>query len=110
MAGRDALQAEIAAAMRRVELAEARVAGLIRAQLADTSVLWYSRDAARQLVFEEAFDEGRALVTAVAGSVENRPPVSQSGAVATPRADLETRRREGDASGGVDGDEEATHG
>lgn len=31
MAGRDALQAEIAAAMRRVELAEARVAGLIRA-------------------------------------------------------------------------------
>lgn len=83
MTGRESLQAEIAAAMRRVELAEARVAGLIRAQLSATSVLWYSRDAARQLVFEEAFDEGRRLLTAapvVAGSTENRPPVSESGA------------------------------
>lgn len=61
MTGRESLQAEIAAAMRRVELAEARVAGLIRALVADTSVLWYSRDAARQLVFEEAFTAGLTL-------------------------------------------------
>lgn len=104
--GREQLQADIAQAMRRVELAEARVMGLVRALVAVESVLWYARDAEAQRVFEEAFTAGRALLTTVAGSVENRPPVSQAGAGATPHVDSATRRREVDASGGVDGDEE----
>lgn len=103
MAGRDALQAAIAAAMRRVELAEARVAGLIRAQLSATSVLWYSRDAARQLVFEEAFDEGRAL------KVEGL-----SGGTRSVSSDDQRDQRDQtdgiDQSGGMNGDEEDAHG
>lgn len=61
-AGRAALQEEIQSAMRRVELAEARVAGLIRAQLAEQPVLWCAHDAERQQVFDEAFTAGRTLL------------------------------------------------
>lgn len=57
------LQAAIAAAMREVEMAEARVMGLVRASHSATSVLWYSRDAERQRVFDAAFDEGRRMLT-----------------------------------------------
>lgn len=61
--GRAALQAEIQTVLRQVELAEARVTGLIRAQLSAQSVLWYSRDAERQAAFEEAFMAGRKILT-----------------------------------------------
>lgn len=61
-AGPAAFAEELRVAQRRVALAEARVAGLIRAQVADTSVLWYARDPERQRAFEAAFAEGRALL------------------------------------------------
>lgn len=60
---RAALRAEIAAALRRVELAEARVTGLIQAEVSSTLALWYSRDAERQAACEDAFTLGRRLLT-----------------------------------------------
>ena len=47
-----ALTQEIAKARRHVELAEARLYGLHRASVADTSVLFYTRDVQLQWEFE----------------------------------------------------------
>ena len=57
----DALRNEINATFRRRERLDARYQGLVRALLADTSVLWYSTDAELQRDFEAGFNAGMAI-------------------------------------------------
>lgn len=58
----DLLRVALAQAWRRRALCDARYHGLVRALVADQSVLWYAHDAALQREFEAGFDLGSALV------------------------------------------------
>ena len=61
MQAEGSLRVAIAQAQRRREVCDARYQGLIRALVAETSVLWFSRDAELQREFEAGFDAGLAL-------------------------------------------------